>query len=160
MKTGKKLLLLHWVVCIATAVLITFGVLYWKVDIHGLLAAALCVVSLCGVFFLRVSYKTLEQSMINSIMVAMQSIMILWSVGVVIGTWISAGIVPSMIYYGLEILSPQIFLFASFVICSIVSLATGTSWGTVGTVGLSLLGISFGLGIPAPIVAGGHISWA
>lgn len=158
MKTGKKLLLLTWVVCIATAVLITFGVLYWKVDIHGPLAAALCVVSLCGVFFLKVSYKTLEQSMINSIMVAMQSIMILWSVGVVIGTWISAGIVPSMIYYGLEILSPQIFLFASFVICSIVSLATGTSWGTVGTVGLSLLGISFGLGIPAPIVAGAIIS--
>lgn len=158
MKSGKKLLLLTWVVCIATAVLITFGVLIWKVDIHGPLAAALCIVSLCGVFLLKIHYKTLEQSMIDSIMVAMQSIMILWSVGVVIGTWISAGIVPSMIYYGLEILSPSIFLFASFFICSVVSLATGTSWGTVGTVGLSLLGISFGLGIPAPIVAGAIIS--
>ena len=80
--------------------------------------------------------------------------------GMIIGSWIQGGIVPTLIYYGLSILSPNIFLLATLLICSIVSLATGTSWGTSGTVGLALIGIAAGLGVPVPLAAGVVISGA
>ncbi len=79
-------------------------------------------------------------------------------VGILIRVWIVGGIVPSMIYYGLKLLSPSVFLVAAVLICSITSLATGTSWGTMGTMGLALIGIAIGLGIPAPMAAGAIIS--
>ncbi len=96
----------------------------------------------------------------NSIKMAMQAILIIMIVGVIIGTWIISGIVPSMIYWGLEILSPKIFLVATTLICAIVSIATGSSWTTMGTVGVALLGIGQGIGMPAPLVAGAIISGA
>lgn len=106
------------------------------------------------------SWKYIEQGMIEGITQALQSVIILTIIGVLIGVWIQAGVVPSMIYYGFNILSPKIFLFGTLLICSVTSLATGTSWGTVGTVGIALMGIAQGLGIPAPIAAGAIISGA
>ena len=91
-------------------------------------------------------------------MTGMQACLILYTVGPLVGTWIVSGVVPSMIYYGLSILSPSIFLLATLIICTIVALATGTSWGTAGTVGIALMGIAIGLGIPAPLTAGIIIS--
>lgn len=106
------------------------------------------------------SWKFIENSMIKGISQAMQSIIILAIIGVLIGVWILAGVVPTMIYYGLMILRPSIFLIATVVITSITSLATGTSWGTAGTMGIALMGIASGLGIPAPITAGAVLSGA
>lgn len=110
----------------------------------------------------RVGYKwdEIEKGVINSIGMSMQAIIILIIIGTVIGSWILSGTVPAMIYYGLKILSPGIFLAATCVICSIVSLATGSSWTTAGTVGVALLGVGRGLGIPAPMIAGAIISGA
>lgn len=110
----------------------------------------------------RVGYKwdEIEKGVINSIGMSMQAILILIIIGTVIGSWILSGTVPAMIYYGLKILSPGIFLAATCVICSIVSLATGSSWTTAGTVGVALLGVGRGLGIPAPMIAGAIISGA
>lgn len=105
-------------------------------------------------------WKEIEQGMIQGITQALQSVIILIIIGVLIGVWLQAGVVPAMIYYGFNILSPKIFLFATLIICSITSLATGTSWGTVGTVGIALMGIAKGLGVPAPIAAGAIISGA
>ena len=65
--------------------------------------------------------------------------------GILIGVWINAGVVPTMIYYGLKIMHPAIFFIAAVLICSITSLATGTSWGTMGTMGVAFMGIGFGL---------------
>src|SRR5699024_4256726 len=76
------------------------------------------------------------------------------------GVWILAGVVPSMIYYGLMILKPSIFLVATVLICSITSLATGSSWGTAGTMGIALMGVAHGMGIPAPLAAGAILSGA
>jgi NhaC family Na+:H+ antiporter len=90
----------------------------------------------------------------------MQAMLILYIIGMLVGTWIPGGVVPSMIYYGLSILNPAAFLLTALIICSIVSFATGTSWGTSGTVGIALMGIGAGLGIPAPITAGFIISGA
>lgn len=91
---------------------------------------------------------------------SMQAILILMIVGALVGCWILSGTVPTMIYYGLKILSPAIFLVATCIICAIVSLATGSSWTTAGTVGIALIGVGVGLGIPTPQIAGAIISGA
>lgn len=106
------------------------------------------------------TWEEVEDSMFKGIGQAMQAIVILAIIGVLIGVWLLSGVVPTMIYYGLKILSPKIFLVATLIICSITSLATGTSWGTAGTIGIALMGVASGLGIPAPIAAGAIISGA
>ncbi len=106
------------------------------------------------------SWNFLEKSMIHGITLAMNAVLILMSIGSLIGTWMLGGVVPSMIYYGLQLLSPSIFLVAALLICSIVSLGTGSSWSTAGTVGVALIAIGGGLGIPLPMVAGAVISGA
>ncbi len=106
------------------------------------------------------SWRHIEKGMVNGIALAMNAILILLVIGVLVATWIQAGIVPAMIAYGLDILSPSVFLPASCLICVLVSLATGSSWSTAATVGIALIGIGEGLGIPRPMVAGAIISGA
>lgn len=118
------------------------------------------VAGLVGIFRLGFTWKELEEGALDTIRMAMQAVLILMVVGTLIGTWILSGTVPSMIYWGLKILSPGIFLVATCIICAIVSLATGSSWTTAGTVGIALIGIGQGLGMPAPLVAGAIISGA
>lgn len=110
--------------------------------------------------YLGYTWEEIEESMIVGITRALQSVMILAVIGVLIGTWVLAGVVPSMIYYGLQVINPNIFLFATVLITSVTSIATGSSWGTAGTIGIALMGVSEGLGIPAPITAGAIISGA
>lgn len=105
-------------------------------------------------------WKEIQEGMVHGISLAMGAILILMVVGTMIGTWILGGVVPSMIYYGLKVLSPGIFLVACLIICSIVSLGTGSSWSTAGTVGVALIGVGRGLGIPVSMVAGAIISGA
>ena len=117
----------------------------------------------CGsiaIFKLGFTWKELEEGILSTINSTMQAIIILLVVGMLIGTWIISGIVPSMIYWGLNILSPGIFLVATTIICSIVSISTGSSWTTAGTIGIALLGIGSALGIPREIIAGAIISGA
>ena len=113
-----------------------------------------------AIFKLGFTWKELEEGILETINTTMQSILILLVVGILIGTWIISGIVPSMIYWGLNILSPSIFLVATTIICAIVSISTGSSWTTVGTIGIALLGIGSALGIPSSIIAGAIISGA
>lgn len=98
--------------------------------------------------------------MMDGIYKALQSICILIIVGILIGVWINAGVVPTMIYYGLKIMHPAIFFIAAVLICSITSLATGTSWGTMGTMGVALMGIGFGLDMNPAMTAGAILSGA
>ena len=106
------------------------------------------------------TWKEIETGMLDGITNALQAIVILMIIGILIGVWILSGVVPTMLYYGLKILHPKIFLPAALIICSITSLATGTSWGTAGTIGIALIGIGDGLGFPLPIVAGAVLSGA
>lgn len=106
------------------------------------------------------SWKELEASMVKSIGSAMGAMLILLVIGALSGTWLISGIVPAMIYYGLKVLSPTIFLFAACIVCAIVSLATGSSWSTIATVGIALLGIGKALGIHEGWIAGALISGA
>ncbi len=103
-------------------------------------------------------WKDIEEGILQSILVSMKACMILLVIGLLIGTWIAGGIVPLMIYYGLELIAPSVFLPLACVVCAIVSLATGSSWSTAGTVGIALIGVAHGLGIPSGIAAGAIIS--
>lgn len=124
--------------------------------------AMVIAAGVAGIFSFRLGYKwaEIEHSIVKSISSAMAAILILMVIGALSGTWLLSGIVPAMIYYGLKILNPTIFLFAATIVCCIVSLATGSSWSTVATVGIALLGIGKTLGISEPLVAGAIISGA
>lgn len=106
------------------------------------------------------SWKHIQSGIINSISQAMPAILILLLIGSLAGTWLLSGIVPSIIYYGLQILNPVIFLVVACIISAIVSLATGSSWSTVATLGVALLGIGNALGIPVGMTGGAIISGA
>ncbi|CZF84426.1 Na+/H+ antiporter NhaC [Grimontia marina] len=106
------------------------------------------------------SWKDIQSGMVNGIYNALPAMIILMIVGALIGVWILAGVVPTLIYYGLQILAPEIFLPACVIICAVTSLATGTSWGTTGTIGVALMGVGGGLGFPLPLVAGAVLSGA
>ena len=105
-------------------------------------------------------WKFLENGIIASIGRSMQAILILLIVGMLIGSWIAGGVVPAMIYYGLKILSPGIFLVAACVMCAIVALATGSSWTTAGTIGIALIGVGMGLDMDPAMTAGAVVSGA
>lgn len=137
-----------------------FGVLKLGIAPHIPLAAGTTLVSIVAVAILHEKWENVEASMVSAIAAAMPALLILIVVGMLAGIWIQAGIVPGLIYYGLSILSPSIFLVATLLICSIVSLATGTSWGTTGTVGIALMGVAAGIGIPPALTAGVILSGA
>ena len=128
--------------------------------IHISIALAAAFVAIVAMVRLKAKWSFIERAMLSSIMMGMQAVLILYIVGMLVGTWILSGVVPSMVYYGLNLISPSYFLIATLFICSIVSLATGTSWGTTGTVGIALMGIGTGLGVSAPVTAGFVISGA
>lgn len=140
-------------ICLAVAIIVYEG------SPHIPLIMASCVAGIISLV-LGNKWKDVETGFINTIQMSMQAILILMIVGALVGCWILSGTVPTMIYYGLKILSPAIFLVATCIICAIVSLATGSSWTTAGTVGIALIGVGVGLGIPTPQIAGAIISGA
>ena len=111
-------------------------------------------------FFNKVSFATMVAEVWENWKSVFVPIMILFLVGALAGTWLVSGIIPAMVYYGLQVLSPEIFLPASVVIAAIISIATGSSWTTSATVGIALVGIGSALGIPTGMIAGAVISGA
>ena len=105
-------------------------------------------------------WKKIRSSIVKSISSALSSIIILLLIGSLAGTWLLSGVVPAMIYYGLQVLNPTTFLVAATIVCAIVSIATGSSWTTAATVGIALIGIGTALGLKPGIVAGAIISGA
>jgi NhaC family Na+:H+ antiporter len=111
-------------------------------------------------FFNKVSFATMVAEVWENWKSVFVPIMILFLVGALAGTWLVSGIIPAMVYYGLQVLSPEIFLPASVIIAAIISIATGSSWTTSATVGIALVGIGSALGIPTGMIAGAVISGA
>ena len=118
--------------------------------------------AVAGIISLRlgVTWAKMKTGIVASINAAMPSMLILLLIGSLAGTWMLSGVVPAMIYYGLQIMNPSIFLFAACAVSAIVSVATGSSWSTVATIGLALLGIGKALGLSEGIIAGAIISGA
>ena len=108
----------------------------------------------------KVSYKAMMESIGTNLKATTGAILILLFVGALAGTWLVSGIIPAMIYYGLQLIHPSIFLPACVIICAIISIATGSSWTTSATVGIALIGIGKALGLPVGMVAGAVISGA
>lgn len=117
------------------------------------------VAAIVGIFN-KVSYKSMIAEVAENVRSTTGALLILLMVGALSGTWLVSGIIPAMIYYGLQILNPTIFLAASVVICAIISIATGSSWTTAATVGIALIGIGDALGISLGMTAGAVLSGA
>lgn len=128
-----------------------YGELHIPLIISGIVASLVAIAN-------GWKWSFLEQGIIQSISRSMQAILILLTVGILIGTWKAGGVIPSMIYYGLEIISPSIFLVTACILCAIVALAIGSSWSVAGTVGVAMIGIAVGLGINPAIAAGAVVS--
>lgn len=111
-------------------------------------------------FLNKVSLKIMINEIWENLKSVFVPIMILFLVGALAGTWLVSGIIPAMVYYGLQVLSPSIFLPASVIIAAVISVATGSSWTTSATVGIALVGIGTALGIPTGMIAGAVISGA
>ena len=146
-------------------VVLTLGLLalqlfyYGDFTPHIPLICGLAITSLLGV--LRgMTWMDIREGIFHVIHVSMPSLAVLIVVGMIIGVWIASGTVPTLIYYGLVLLNPSIFLAAAMILCAVVSLSLGTSWGTVGTIGLALMGIGAGFGIPPYWTAGAVVSGA
>ena len=144
-------------------VLLTMNVLFWKDTLKGSNQVALMTAaSLSGILGLRMGFTWIEMrdQIVKTIGTAMPAILILLLIGALAGTWLISGVVPALIYYGLDILKPDIFLFAAVLIGMIVSTATGSSWSTIATIGVATLGIGDAMGFDKAIVAGAIISGA
>jgi NhaC family Na+:H+ antiporter len=122
----------------------------------------ICAAIVAGIIGSRLGYsfKEMEQGIIEALAKAMPAMLILISVGTLIGSWLASGTIPLLIYYGMQLISPKMYLVTACIICSLVSICTGTSWGTVGTIGVALIGIARGLGIPPAPAAGAIVAGA
>lgn len=141
------------------SVILLLNIFVWGGDAHIPLILGTVVAGAVGLY-LGFSWEEIEKHMIATISKSMQANLILFVVGMLVAIWIKCGTVPAMIYYGLQIIHPRVFLPVVLIICSIVSISTGSSWTTAGTVGLAFMGIGAGLNMPAPLVAGCIISGA
>ena len=106
------------------------------------------------------TWKDMQTGIIQKISDSMPAILILWSVGFLIGSWMFSGTVPMIIYYGVQIVNPKFLLVTAFFITALVSTVTGTSWGSAGTIGVALMGIAGGLGVSLPATAGAVVAGA
>ena len=151
-----------WVALLPVAALVLFlavQISAYGGSAHLPLILASAVAALTG-WGLGCSWYEIETGIVRGITIALKAILILMVIGMLIGTWIVSGIVPLLIDYGLRLLSPGFFLLAACLICTVVSIATGSSWTTAGTVGVALIGVGEGLGIHAPMTAGAIVSGA
>ncbi|MEL6918452.1 MAG: Na+/H+ antiporter NhaC [Bacteroidota bacterium] len=150
-------------------VIILVGMLAYNVYVFGddalsgsnqfILLLGGAVAAIVG-FFNKVSYKQMLSEVAENVKSTSGALLILLMVGALSGTWLISGIIPSMIYYGLQILNPTIFLAACVIICAIISVATGSSWTTSATVGIALIGIGDALDISLGMTAGAVLSGA
>ncbi|PWK53895.1 Na+/H+ antiporter NhaC [Pleionea mediterranea] len=156
----KPSLLVALIPVVLTLIILGVQIFYFGVfEPHIPLAIGLAITSIVGIK-LGLKWKDIEEGIFHVIHVALPSVSVLITVGMIIGVWIASGTVPSIIYYGLKVLSPEWFLAAGMIICAVVSVSLGTSWGTVGTVGLALMGIGEGFDIPMYWTAGAVVSGA
>jgi NhaC family Na+:H+ antiporter len=147
------------IVILTIAGLLVSGLLVLHLDMHMLLIACLIIVVLASLY-LGHRWDAIQEAIIEGVGKGMAALLFFILIGMAVGAWIASGTVPALIYYGMNILTPMFFLPAGLIIASIASLATGSSWTTAATVGVALMGIGAGMGIPAPLVAGMVVSGA
>ncbi len=158
---GKKIPL--WQCLLVMLVMV--GALMWSIIVDDggephialIIAAGFATIVACANGW---KWAYLEQGILASINRSMQACLILAIVGAMICSWLAAGTIPSMMYYGIKVISPKVFLVTACILCSIVSLATGSSWSTAGSMGVALVGVGTALGFPVAMTAGAVVSGA
>ncbi|MFW5897934.1 MAG: Na+/H+ antiporter NhaC [Halanaerobium sp.] len=146
-----------------TALLTVIAVILFSIRTALVLETALILGAMTAALFalyLGLSWKEIESGMINGIKNALGASLILIIIGMVIGSWILSGTIQTMVYYGLQLLSPGIFLPAAFLLAAVTSILIGSSFGTIATMGIVLLGVAEGLGVPKSITVGAIVSGA
>lgn len=132
---------------------IIVGLLVMKLNNRIVLAldgVIMCLMAWC----FGIPYAELQQGIKETVSSMIVAILILLAVGVLVGTWMASGTVPVMIYYGMKVLTPGLFLPVVCILCTLMSTMAGTSWGTLATVGVACMGVAQGLGVPLPAAAG------
>lgn len=145
-----------FLVLIGLVVGLTVGM---KTTPHVPLLLAVIFAAIVGAIY-RHSWQEMLSGMTEAIQAALPALLIIMSIGVLIAAWMAGGVIPTMVYYGLKIISPRFFLVTTLLLCSLVSLAIGSSLSTIGTVGVALFGIGTAMGIPPAITAGAIVSGA
>lgn len=159
---GKKIPM--WQCVLVMIVLV--ALIFWGVMIDTEAGEAHVALIFSGAFAAIIAmlngwkWTFMEQGILQAINRTMPAILILAVVGLMLGSWMAGGVIPSMMFYGIKVISPSIFLFTACLLCSIVSLATGSSWSTAGSMGVALIGIGTALGFPAYMTAGAVVSGA
>lgn len=153
-------LIISLIPIVSVFLLLILSLVKYKLDIQIPLIFAAIIAATIAVCVLKCKWEVIEKGIFESINNAMQAILIACLIGLIIGSWIAGGIVPTLIYYGLKILSPKFFLVTCLLVCSIVAVATGSSWTTAGTLGVAMVGIGTGMGIPPAVTAGAVVSAA
>ena len=135
------------------------GVGYMKLKVEPIILVAALVAG--GIAWrLGYSWKELQEGVIEKISSSLPALMILWAVGLLIGSLVFSGTIPMIIYYGVDLISPEYLVFTAFIIAAIISTTTGTSWGSAGTVGVAIMGIAQGLDVNLAATAGAVVSGA
>ncbi|MFP4530411.1 MAG: Na+/H+ antiporter NhaC [Halodesulfurarchaeum sp.] len=161
MPEEKRLTLLEALVPVAGMILfLAVGMIYLELDPQIPLLWGIVFAGLLGRYYFEYSWTELLDGIGRSILMGLQAILILFVIYMVIASWIDAGTIPAIMYYGLEFLSPQVFLPFTIALSAVVSFAIGSSWTTAGTLGVAMIGIGTGLGVPAPMTAGAVLSGA
>ena len=144
---------------ISIMIVVGVGLFGLQTSLHSLLIICILIAG-CSAVWLGYRMAEIRQAMNSAVTEALPALYIFILIGVLIAALIQSGTLTTLVYYGVAFINPLIFLPAAMMLCSLMSLATGTSWGTVGTVGVVLMGIGQAMTIPAPLVAGAVISGA
>jgi NhaC family Na+:H+ antiporter len=144
---------------VTMTLLLGVGYGVYKIRPQVLLVAAAFLTGCLGVL-LKFRWEDMQKGIVDSIRKAMPAILIMLTVGILIGSWMASGTIPMIIYFGLKVISPKFFLVTACLVSSVTALATGTSWGTIGTVGVAFIGIALGLGMPLGLAAGAIVAGA
>ena len=151
---------LHSLVCFGGVIVtVIAGLLWLGISLHSLLIVAL-IWAAGNAVVLGFRFDAIKAAMTSGIGKGLGAIYIFILIGILIAALIEGGTIGSLIYYGVDLLHPSTFLPAGLILCSLMSLATGTSWGTIGTLGVVLMGLGGALGVPLPLVAGMIVSGA
>jgi len=156
-KTPSLIVALIPIITMGLLLGIGYGIYGMKPQV--LLVTAAFLTGILGMI-LRFKWQDMERGIVDSIHKAMPAILIMLCVGILIGAWISAGTIPMIIFYGLKLISPKFFLVTACFVCSLTSIATGTSWGTIGTLGVAFMGIAIAMEIPVGPAAGAIVAGA
>lgn len=152
-----------WHVVVMFAILIgclIYGLGFAKTGAHVPLFFAAMALGVFAMTVMKYEWDDLQAHMFESIRIVSIALVLLYIIGMVIATWILSGVVPTMIYYGLQVINPKYFLVSAAILCGLISLPTGSSWTTAGTVGVALMGIGEGLGVSMAMTAGAVLSGA